>query len=221
MPTNKDLKRVVRERMSKTGESYTAARARVVAKHGAERADAFAAEAGMSDDAVFAKTGGTWADWVDALDAFGGMQRPRREIVDHLQNDHEVAPWWAQTVTVGYERIRGLRQKTQRRDGTFEANKSKTFPVPIAALYRAFFDDAERGIWLETKPTMRTCKELVSVRMLWPDDTQVQAYFTDRGDRASVQVQHVKLPDKEAVARVKEDWARRFEALAAHLHKSD
>jgi hypothetical protein len=32
MPTQKDLKRLVRARMKKTGESYTAARARLLAK---------------------------------------------------------------------------------------------------------------------------------------------------------------------------------------------
>ena len=32
MPLNKDLKRLVRARMSKTGESYTAARAHILAK---------------------------------------------------------------------------------------------------------------------------------------------------------------------------------------------
>ena len=31
MPRNKDLKRLVRARMSKTGESYTAARTKVIA----------------------------------------------------------------------------------------------------------------------------------------------------------------------------------------------
>ena len=43
MPRNKDLKRLVRARMSKTGESYTAARARVLARSAAERKTASAA----------------------------------------------------------------------------------------------------------------------------------------------------------------------------------
>ena len=32
MPRNKDLKRLVRARMSKTGESYTAARSQILSK---------------------------------------------------------------------------------------------------------------------------------------------------------------------------------------------
>lgn len=34
MTTHKDLKRIIRERKSKTGESYTAARARVMRERG-------------------------------------------------------------------------------------------------------------------------------------------------------------------------------------------
>ncbi len=67
MPKQKDLKRRVRSRMKKTGESYTAARTRVIQK----KADAkpatkqpqpaeFAGLAGYSDETVKAKTGCTW-----------------------------------------------------------------------------------------------------------------------------------------------------------------
>jgi hypothetical protein len=38
-------------------------------------------------------------------------------------------------VAVGYERIRGLRERGQRRDGTFEVGKSKVYPVPVAELW--------------------------------------------------------------------------------------
>ena len=58
MPTNKDLKRLVRARMTKTGEAYTAARAHIISKpktklrsKSASVAPAmdYAAAAGMSD----------------------------------------------------------------------------------------------------------------------------------------------------------------------------
>ena len=53
--------------------------------------------------------------------------------------------WWAQAVTVCYERIKGLRAVGQRRDGSFEANKSRTFSVPLVRLYRAFHDARTRA----------------------------------------------------------------------------
>ena len=65
MPKNKDLKRQVRARMHKTGESYTAARSQVVGRsagggRSARETRDLAAIAGMSDAAVKAKTDRTW-----------------------------------------------------------------------------------------------------------------------------------------------------------------
>ena len=59
MPIQKDLKRLVRGRMQKTGESYTAARSRILDKQSPAPAE-FAKLAGMSDEAVRSKTGCTW-----------------------------------------------------------------------------------------------------------------------------------------------------------------
>ena len=70
---------------------------------------------------------------------------------------YKIPGWWAQTVTVGYERIKGLRAVNQRRDGTFEANKSRTFAVPVSRLFDAFHDPRVRARWLpDVKLTVRT-----------------------------------------------------------------
>ena len=118
MPKQKDLKRVVRTRMQKTGESYTAARLHIVRKKEAD----FAQLAGMSDAAVKKGSGRSWAEWVKILDAAGATSKTHREIVKIVN----AGSWWSQMVTVGYERIRGLRDKGQRRGGGYEAGKSRT-----------------------------------------------------------------------------------------------
>jgi hypothetical protein len=72
MPTDKDFKRLVRGRMQKTGESYTAARAILLRKPARKPAPTrqatpdYATLAGMSDETIQAKTGCTWATWVAA-----------------------------------------------------------------------------------------------------------------------------------------------------------
>lgn len=144
MPTNKDLKRLVRRRMQKTGESYTAARVQLVKSSSRPVRPAapanptdYAALAGMSDAAVKSATGCTWKAWVEALDYAGAQTWPHREIAEFVQQKFKVPDWWAQTVTVGYERIRGLREIGQRRGGSYEATKSRTFPVPVTRLYAA------------------------------------------------------------------------------------
>ena len=94
MPASKDLKRIVRARMKKTGESYTTARTRVLSKAGPKEPPARivdpAALAGMSNDKVAAKTGRTWKEWVRVLDADGAADMPHRDIAALLHRKHDV-----------------------------------------------------------------------------------------------------------------------------------
>lgn len=75
MTKDRDLKQHVRARMLKTGESYTAARAVLVAKKDAPKPPSAAAPrakwaelAGTRDEAIAEKTGHNWAEWVERLD---------------------------------------------------------------------------------------------------------------------------------------------------------
>ena len=222
MPVDKDFKRLVRGRMQKTGESYTAARA-ILRNHPATRVPGdppappdYAALAGMSDAAVAAKTGRTWAGWVAALDGAGAQQWPHRRIAECVHREFKIGDWWGQTVAVGYERIKGLREIGQRRDGTYEASRSRTFPVPVARLYRAFTDARLRNRWLPgIRLTIRKATPSKSVRITWEDQTSVEVGFLAKGEaRSAVQVSHRKLATSEDIARRKAYWGERLDALA-------
>jgi hypothetical protein len=222
MPTNKDFKRLVRSRMRKTGEAYTTARAHLLRKRptrSAPRPTAgspdYAALARMSDATIAAKTGCTWERWVRALDHVGAQDWSHRAIAEHVRKRYRIPGWWAQSVTVGYERIKGLRAVGQRRSGLFEASKSKVFAAPIARLYRAFHDARARRRWLgDLKLTVRTSIPEKSMRITWPDDTSVEVYYVSKGAaKSQIVVQHGKLPDKAAADRMKTYWADRLAAL--------
>lgn len=226
MPTSKDLKRLTRRRMRKTGESYTAARSRLLEKRtpcgpiAAPAATPSPADlAGMSDDAVRKATGRTWTEWTRALDAVGAAAWTHRDIAAHLRIDRELTPWWSQTVTVGYERIRGLRSKGRRRDGSYEIHRSRTIAVPVGTLYRAFATKRIRERWLgSAKITVRTCRVDKSIRWLWSDGTPVEAGFTAKGDaKSQVQLQHGGLPSRAAADRARAQWGERLDALVAEL----
>ena len=225
MPTNKDFKRLVRARMQKTGEAYTTARAHLLKKKtSSPRAPArsavdFAALAGMSDTTIKAKTGCTWERWVQALDYAKASTWAHREIADYVHEKFKVPGWWAQSVTVGYERIKGLRAIGQRRDGGFEANKSKVFAVPIGRLYRAFRDTRLRSRWLSgVEYTVRSATRDKYMRLTWPGRTLVQIGFLRKGAaKSQVAIQHGPLPDRAAVTRMREYWAERLTVLGAVL----
>jgi hypothetical protein len=153
MTKNKDLKRLVRARMKKTGESYTSARAQITRKSKTQdppkarpspNPKDYATLAGMSDAVIREKTGCTWQKWVKSLDYYGAEKMSHRDIAALVSEKYKVADWWTQTVTVGYERIKGLRAKGQRRDGTYEASKSRTFNVPVDTLFDAWADPGTR-----------------------------------------------------------------------------
>jgi hypothetical protein len=218
MPTHKDFKRLVRGRMQKTGESYTAARAHFLTKQQA-RAPEYAKLAGLRDATLKAKTGCTWERWVKALDRVRAHTWPHGRIAAYVHEKYKVPGWWCQTVTVGYERIKGLRAIGQRRGGGFEASKSKTFAVPLARLYRAWSDARTRGRWLpEVDLTIRTATRDKSMRITWPDRTSVEVYFMAKGAaKSQLVVQHRKLPDHAAATRMKQSWGERLGALGEVL----
>ena len=224
MPTDKDFKRLVRGRMQKTGESYTAARARLRLKKPAVVSSSiapaeYARLAGKSDVIMKEKTGCSWERWVKALDREKAYTWPHRDIATHVREKYKIPGWWAQSVTVGYERIKGLRAVGQRRNGLFEAGKSKTFPVPLARLYEAFSDARIRRRWLpDVDLTIRTAAREKSMRITWPDRTSVVVGFTSRGaGKSQVSLVHEKLPDRAAVSRMKEYWSERLAELGKLL----
>jgi hypothetical protein len=210
MPRQKDLKRLVRARMKKTGEAYTAARAQITKKP-----KEFAILAGMSDEKVKASTGCTWERWVRALDHYGADKMSHRDIAKLVQEKYNVGPWWTQTVAVGYERIKGLRARGQQRNGTFQISKSRTYNVPVATLFDAWTDARIRRHWLiEAGVKVRKATRPKSVRLGWPDGGIVAVGFFPKGESKSyVAIEHTKLPDRATSERIKQEWSDRFEVL--------
>ena len=240
MPRNKDLKRLVRTRMRKTGEAYTAAlahientpRVKTRADSNGDSASAaiavpaikpvdYAAVAGMSDAKVKEKTGCTWERWVYALDRRGAAEMSHGEIAKIVNEKYKVDGWWSQMVTVGYERIKGIRARGQRRDGTYEANKSRTFDVPVTALFEAWTDAKIRDRWLNGESVkVRTATAPKSMRLGWSDGRIIAVGFAAKGKgKSSVALTHPKLPDKATADRLKQYWSDRLDALDEVLHR--
>jgi hypothetical protein len=234
MPRQKDLKRLVRARMQKTGESYTAARTQLLRKSPprarvkqpavASPAPAkidYAKVAGMSDEVIKEKTGRTWEEWTRTLDTHDAASMAHRDIAQLVHTTYKVQEWWTQMLTVGYERIKGLRARGQRRDGTYEAGKSRTFNVPVAELFDAWNDAAVRRRWLsEPGVKVRTATASKAMRLGWPDGTIVVVAFAPKGaGKSNVALTHTKVSDKATSDRLKQYWAEKLDALAVVLGK--
>jgi len=164
---------------------------------------------GISDDAVAKRTGKRWGEWYALLDGDGAAAMSHREIARHLAERHALSPWWSQMVTVAYERARGRRQVHEKAGG-FSASVSRTVPFAARAVYEAWADETRRRRWLdEPRLTLRTATPPRSLRLGWGDDGSVVVVsFTARSAaKCQLVVQHDRLPDAAAVARMKAYWA--------------
>jgi len=214
VPSKKDLKRLVRARMAKTGESYTTARAHTVGQR-LRLPPGYVRLAGISDDTLVENTGKSWRAWVAVLDEAGATEMSHGEIARFVRENYSVGSWWCQAVTVGYERIRALRTVGQGRDGYFTANKSRTLGLPAADVRRAVRDAVLRRQWLPETQVIPTGRgQAKDFRFRCPDGTRgVIAVVPRGGAKTSVVVAHEKLPTEQERVRRQTFWEERLEAL--------
>jgi uncharacterized protein YndB with AHSA1/START domain len=185
---------------------------------GVEEKD-YATIAGMSDETIREKTGHGWEEWVRIIEDAGGAAMSHGDRASLVNETYGVDGWWSQCVTVGYERLKGMRARGQRMDGSWEATKSRTFDVPLDALFDAWADGKVRNRWLgEPAAKVRTATAPKSMRLQFPDGTIVAVGFYEKGaSRSTAAVQHTKLQDGESAQRMKAFWKDSLDALAELL----
>jgi uncharacterized protein YndB with AHSA1/START domain len=221
MTRHKSFKRLVRLRMEKTGESYTAARLALLGA--AEPSTAEEPVLAASDDAIRRRTGRGWEEWFDALDEWGAAERPHREIARWVAEQLGIEPlaWNTQAVTVSYERARRSRAVGERVDG-FAVTASKTVAAPVEALYEAFVDESWRVRWLPAGGLrVRTATKARSARFDWGDgSTRVAVAFTAKGEAKSiVALEHARLADAQEAKTMKAFWRERVAAVKELLEQ--
>lgn len=168
----------------------------------------------MSDDAVKAKTGMDWYGWFKLLDKAEGAKLPHKDIANLLYDKHKVPGWWAQMVTVEYERARGLREKNQQAEG-YTVNASKTINVSISKLFAAVSDSKTRNKWFPEagfKPSSETKNKYF--RGAWKDGARLEIGFYAKGaGKSQIAVQVNKLAKKSDVERERAIWKKALEKL--------
>jgi hypothetical protein len=221
MTEHKSFKRLVRGRMEKTGESYTAARANLLRAEEPKGTDAPALA--TSDTMIRQRTGRGWEEWFELLDEWGAADRSHREIARWVAAQQGVDPlaWNAQAVAGSYELARGLRVVGEKPDG-FAVTTSKTVVVPVARLYDAFVDQSLRERWLpDGELRERTATKPKSARFDWGDShTRVNVTFVAKSEaKSTVALEHRRLPDADEAARMKVYWRKRVAVLKEVLER--
>jgi uncharacterized protein YndB with AHSA1/START domain len=220
MPTQKIFKQRVRSRMSKTGESYTAARRQLLQKTGegapAAPNDPAAPEVTLakddllmtSDDAMRRGSGKGHAEWFAILDAWGGTNHNHTEIATWLRDTQGVPGWWSQNITVNYERARGMRDPHQQRDG-YTISVTRTVAAEPDEVLAAFTSAPIRRRWLsDATMRQRPTRAALTARFDWSDPASrvVVNVVPKAGGKALVAVGHEQIPDAETAERLKGLW---------------
>jgi hypothetical protein len=211
MTKEKSFKRRVRERMSKTGGRYATARSQVVQRRDRLESARLADTADRpSDDKVADVTGKKWDTWFAILDRWGAGERAHGETAAHLMAEHAVPGWWAQAITMWYQRSRGLRLKHQQADG-FTVYASKAIAVAPEFLFDAFVNPESRQGWLADGS--------MSLRTAQPDgSTRVNVSFDGKGPvKTTVAVAHERLADPDEAELAKAAWRERLTALKKYV----
>lgn len=210
MTRQESFKRRIRQRMGKTGERYGAAR-RVLIEQAADdhqQGRAWVSQPELSDVSVRSATGRGWEQWCDILDAWPGHTEGHPAIVAYLREEHGVDGWWAQSVTLGYERITGLRLPYQQPDGTFTANKTRTVTTDAAVLREVLVDDGERADLFPGLETNRRSRPTAKVIRLGIGRGTAQIALEPRDDgRVTVSISHERLGSPDEVDHWKAYWS--------------
>jgi hypothetical protein len=220
MTARKSFKRLVRARMEKTGESYTAARATLLA---GQETNGGEPPLATSDEAIRERTGRGWEEWFDLLDEWGAAERRHPEISRWVADLLGIDPlaWNAQAITLSYERARRGRAVGEHDDG-FRISVSRTVGVSVECLFDAFAEETQRDRWLPATLRERTATRPKSARFDWEEGPgRVHVTFVPKGtEKSTVSVSHERLADAAEADRMRAYWRERMGALKGQLEAS-
>lgn len=109
-----------------------------------------------SDEAVRTATGRTWDEWVQVLDARGAAGLSHRQIAALLEESGEIeSGWWVQTVTVGYEKRKGMCVTGETADTGFQIGLQRTLPLAPDEAWRLLMSAEGVRAWLCGDPKVR------------------------------------------------------------------
>lgn len=173
---------------------------------------------GISSDALQAKTGRGWDEWIKALDQHKAHELSHKEIAKLVHDKFQIGAWWSQMVTVGYEQAKGLREVHEKADG-FSANLSRTVPISLNALFALWSDGKSRKKLMgAAKYKVTTTNPNKWLRLAFGDGTRADVGFYAKGDgKSQVTIQHNKLRNAEDVAARKAYWSEVMDRMKAAI----
>ena len=170
----------------------------------------------MTDDAIKAKTGKSWAQWFAALDKKGAAAKDHKAVTALLRGGFGLSNWYAQMVTVSYERARGLRAMNQKCDGQFSVSVTKVMPVPLSRLFSVA--TARQADWFPKGAFVESSRTKDKYwRGKWKTGRLAIGFIAKGADKAQIAIDSEQLPGAEAVEKERAAWKKAVEKLSGLL----
>ena len=198
-------------------------------------------EPAVSEEALRDKTGKSWAEWFSILDRWGASEKGHKLTARYLGESWGVSAWWAQTITVSYERERGLRLVGQRSEGTFTVSLQRTIRATPERAFDALTKPEELSRWFtrSAQADLRVGGSYTNadvdqgefvildrpqhLRFTWNNpehcpNTLVDVVFTEKPDgRVTVRLEHLKITTQAGYEDMKEGWTWAMDSLKSYL----
>ena len=176
----------------------------------------------IDKSAMLKATGKTPEQWFAIIEKSGKSERPHSEIACYLYEEQNISYWWAQQITVDYEKFIGRRMTGQTEDGRFQIGVNKTVSASKDALWDYLC--SEDGLSLlcneGAEAEITTSKSNSHFRMrwrmpAWSSHSILQVRVTDKGKgKTTLSFHQEKLPDAKARESMRERWRTTSERIA-------
>lgn len=189
----------------------------------------------VSDAKSRERTGHGLDYWFNVLDRFGGVEKGHTASARHLHDAHKVDGWYAQGITVAYERARGVRALNQRCDGEYEVSVSKVMTATTTHVIEALTERRLRKRWLSgadgqlvnalvaaldnprSKGIVVRADGQGRYRYKWGDTTVHFQLFPKDGGKVLLVVTNSRLSEATMVEERRTQWRTALTALAQAL----
>ncbi len=177
--------------------------------------DGWISDPEIADHKLVKATGRGWNAWVAIIDTGPAAGKDHTTIADWVKAETDIVSWWwAQAVTIGYERITGLRLPGQMKDGTFTVSRTRTLETDLTRA-RDVFEDSARlaasmpglGLARSSKPGVKTPRFLAADAAQTPLG-RVTFTADPATSGARLTVTHENLPTAQAAEAWKAYWGQ-------------
>ncbi len=194
----------------------------------------------IHDETYKQKTGKSLMEWVEELNSHQAVDWTHKQVVAHLISQHKLDDWWAQMITVEYEKHHGKRTLGQTQDAGFEIGAQRTFPVDATELWELLMSPEGSVLWLGDSLAIPLEKgqtfsatgndyeirslsdgEKLRLRKTSSDNTvsTIQLYVTPKKDKSTLLIHHEKLQDESMRATMKTHWHNVLDKLQSYIEK--